>query len=61
MASKRFAFLNIGQMFADFHTDGISPVSYEWVKIVVKIGAMSSASSLSTLGEMLSGPAALWK
>ena len=44
---------------ADLQSSGTVPVSMEVRNSNVRIGATSSASSLSTLGEILSGPQAL--
>jgi len=46
-------------MTADLQSSGISPAFIETLLIMVRIGEISEASSLSTIGLMLSGPAAL--
>ena len=48
--------LKIGAMFACFQSLGMLPVFSEWWNIAVRIGAMTSVSSLSTLGLIPSGP-----
>ena len=53
-------FLNTGATFACFKSVGVMPVSRDFVKSSVRIGAVCSRSSFKTLLCMLSGPQALW-
>jgi len=44
---------------ANRQSGGTSPVSSDFLNIMVRIGAISGASSFRIFGRMLSGPAAL--
>lgn len=45
---------------AFLQSDGTSPVSSDFLKIIVRIGAISVTNSFSNFGFILSGPAALF-
>ena len=47
-------------MLAFFQSSGISPLSYDFTNIVVRIEATGSRSSFITRGVIPSGPGALW-
>ena len=49
----------MGMTVACFHSNGSSPVSYDFLKSIVRGRASASAQDLSKMEGMLSGPAAL--
>lgn len=60
MASNSFPFLYIGQKNAVFRMFDTSPVPYDSLKLMARVGDMCVAISLRILVVMLSGPGALW-
>ena len=60
MASNCFPFLKIGQTNVVFHMFGTSPVSYDFLKISVRIDDTFDESSFKTLRVLLFGPAAFF-
>ena len=53
-------FLKIGETFASFQSSGVFPCLSDAEKIRVSIGVSGTAISLRNVGDMSSGPVALW-
>ena len=47
-------------MLAHFQSSGISPLSYDFLNMIVRMEATGSESSFITRGVIPSGPGALW-